>query len=118
MYEKTSPPLPFPARLLTVAYVGDHQHISATSCFNLDTTPDATGFGKYVNYYTSPYGITLSAALKVDYKGQGFNNAPSTTNGLNSHGAALFVCPPYLFPSYAAAPSPPTRARHTHLCAA
>ena len=52
-----------------------------TSCFELDTAGNGTGFGRYVKMYTSRAGITLSAALRHDYMGWGWPNAPATTNG-------------------------------------
>ena len=57
----------------------------------------SSGSGYYVNYYTSRLGFTLSASLKRDYWGWGYNNAPGTTNG----------DPTYNFPTYAGLPTTP-----------
>ena len=67
-------------------------------CFMVDTAGNGTGYGKYVNYYTSAQGFSLSAALRKDYWGWGFPNAPGTTNG----------DPTYNYPNYNGLPTTPT----------
>ena len=57
-----------------------------TSCFELNTAGAGEGFGKYVKMYTSAHGVTLSAALRHDYLGVGYPNAPGTTNGRDDSG--------------------------------
>ena len=57
----------------------DQDTVLTTSCFELDTAGEGVGFGQYVHYYSSPWGLVISAALRVDYLGAGFNNAPATT---------------------------------------
>ena len=65
------------------------QETATAACLQLDTAGNGTGYGQYVNYYSSPWGITLSAALRHDYSGYGYNNAPPAFDGSRLLGPTL-----------------------------
>ena len=60
---------------------------STTECFEIDSAGAGSGFGQFVNYYASPEGVVFSAALRSDYAGLGYPNAPATSNGQDLGGA-------------------------------
>ena len=70
------------------AHLSIPQVAEGVNCLHLDTAGNGTGYGKWINYYWSRLGIALSAALRHDYMGVGYPNAPPTTNGQKAPGAA------------------------------
>ena len=48
----------------------------------LDTAGNGTGFGQWVHFFSSPWGIAFSAALRKDYWGVGGGRSLHTQDGL------------------------------------
>jgi len=57
--------------------VGQGQ-VAAVNCFDISS---GQYYGKFVDYYASEGGIVLSADLKSDFAGLGYNNAPASGQG-------------------------------------